>query len=251
MNTQADVHTLTGAYALNALPPEDRERFEQHLAECLSCAEEVAGFGETVAKLGAAAAEEPPPHLREQTLNAAKYTRQLPPEVPGGNSDEFSRWRTIRQSRWWRRSGIAVAAAAVVAAVALGYQNVVISQRLSDHQRTNDEYAALSKMLNAPDARVINHTAESGGTATAAVSYTRDKALVIASGLPDPPADHVYQAWVMEPEPRSAGLLPPTQQDRTQLMAHGIDSGDKLGLTIEPSGGSSQPTTEPVAVISL
>lgn len=251
MTTQADVHTLTGAYALNALPAEDRERFEQHLAECPICEEEVAGFGEAVAKLGSAAAEEPPPRLRERTLNAAKYTRQLPPEVAEGNSDELSRWRKIRQSRWWRRGGMAIAAAAVVAALVLGYQNVVISQQLGDLQRTNDQYAALSKMLNAPDARVISHTAESGGTATAAVSYKRDKALLIAKDLPEPPDDHVYQAWVMEPEPRSVGIMPPTRQDRTQVMAHGIEKGDKLGLTVEPSGGSEQPTTDPIAAISL
>lgn len=251
MSTPADVHTLTGAYALNALPPEDREHFEGHLAECPSCAEEVAGFGEALAKLGSAAAEEPPPHLREQTLNAAKYIRQLPPEVAEGDSDELSRWRKIRQSRWWRRGGMAVAAAAVVAALVLGYQNVVISQQLDALQQTNDEYAAMSKVLSAPDAEVISDTTDKGGTATAAVSYKRDKALLMASGLPEPPGDHVYQAWVMEPEPRSAGLLPPARQDRTQVMAHDIDKGDKLGLTVEPSGGSSQPTTDPIAVVSL
>lgn len=251
MSTPADVHTLTGAYALNALPPEDRNRFEQHLAECPSCAEEVAGFGEALAKLGSAAAEEPPPQLREQTLNAAKYTRQLPPEGAEPHADELSRWRKVRNSRWWRRGGMAVAAAAVVAALVLGYQNTVISQRLGDLERTNDHYAALSKILSTSDARVVSDTAESGGKATAAVSYQRDKALFMTSGLQQPPDDHVYQAWVMEPEPRSAGLLPPARQDRAQVMAHGVEKGDKLGLTVEPSGGSSQPTTEPVALISL
>jgi hypothetical protein len=43
---------------------------------------------------------------------------------------------------------------------------------------------------------------------------------------------------------RSAGLL----QD-TQLLASAVTPGDRIGITVEPSGGTTRPTTTPVAVL--
>ena len=51
-----DVHALAGAYALDALPADEQQRFERHLASCEACAEEVRGLAETAALLGEAAA---------------------------------------------------------------------------------------------------------------------------------------------------------------------------------------------------
>ncbi|HEV2239485.1 MAG TPA: zf-HC2 domain-containing protein, partial [Streptosporangiaceae bacterium] len=72
-------HTLAGAYALDALTGADRTRFERHLARCEQCAREIAGLREATARLGAAAAAEPPAGLTERALAAAARTRQLPP----------------------------------------------------------------------------------------------------------------------------------------------------------------------------
>jgi hypothetical protein len=35
----------------------------------------------------------------------------------------------------------------------------------------------------------------------------------------------------------------------TQLLASAVHSGDRIGITVEPAGGTKQPTTTPVAVI--
>ncbi|MYS39774.1 anti-sigma factor, partial [Streptomyces sp. SID5998] len=42
--TTTDLHALTGAYALHALPDDERAAFERHLTGCSSCAREVAEF---------------------------------------------------------------------------------------------------------------------------------------------------------------------------------------------------------------
>ena len=49
-----ELHTLAGAYALDAVPEADRARFERHLAGCDACAQEIAGLRETTARLGVA-----------------------------------------------------------------------------------------------------------------------------------------------------------------------------------------------------
>ncbi|HEY1175361.1 MAG TPA: zf-HC2 domain-containing protein, partial [Phytomonospora sp.] len=46
-----DVHTLVGAYALDALDDLDRARVERHLGRCPSCAGEAAELTATAARL--------------------------------------------------------------------------------------------------------------------------------------------------------------------------------------------------------
>jgi hypothetical protein len=74
-----ELHTLTGSYTLDAVPGAEREEFEHHLSRCPSCAAEVRGLRETAARLGVAAADQPPAGMRERVLSAAGRTRQLPP----------------------------------------------------------------------------------------------------------------------------------------------------------------------------
>ena len=71
-------HTLTGAYALDALTRADRARFERHLTRCEQCAREVRALAEATAALAAAVAAEPPAELMQRVLTAAARTRQLP-----------------------------------------------------------------------------------------------------------------------------------------------------------------------------
>ena len=56
MNAMPDVHTLTGAYVCDALAPTERAAFEDHLAQCPACSQEVAEMREVAAVLGKAIA---------------------------------------------------------------------------------------------------------------------------------------------------------------------------------------------------
>ena len=49
-----DVHDLTAAYALDALDPDDRERFELHLGSCARCRDELTALGGAAAALALA-----------------------------------------------------------------------------------------------------------------------------------------------------------------------------------------------------
>ncbi|NEB82028.1 zf-HC2 domain-containing protein, partial [Streptomyces sp. SID14478] len=78
MNT-ADLHTLTGAYAVHALSDEERVAFERHLADCAACAQETAELTATAARLGLAATLTPRAALREQVLQRITTVRQESP----------------------------------------------------------------------------------------------------------------------------------------------------------------------------
>jgi anti-sigma factor RsiW len=82
VNRNREVHTLAGAYAMDAIFPADRARFERHLAGCPECAREIASLREAIARLATATAVPPPPGLKERVLAAAAATRQRPPAAP-------------------------------------------------------------------------------------------------------------------------------------------------------------------------
>ncbi|NJP88105.1 anti-sigma factor [Nonomuraea sp. FMUSA5-5] len=77
-----ELHTLSGAYAVHALPYAEWVLFEEHLHACGPCADEVRHLRETAARLAEAVAERPPARLRRRLLDAASRSRGFedPPE---------------------------------------------------------------------------------------------------------------------------------------------------------------------------
>jgi hypothetical protein len=237
-----DLHTLTGVHVLDALDdPAEQHRFARHLRRCQACAAEVRGLREVATSLALAAGAEPPPAMRERVMAAVRATRQLPPEVD-------------HHARSWRPRMIpvlaAVAAVAVVIAVVLGIRLDAAQRQLSAAQA---RARAISSVLSAPDARFLSARTASGGVAAVVFSAAgRDLAVTVA-GLRPLPDGEVYQLWLIgPPRTRSAGLLPAAVAGRAgPVLATGVARGDKLGMTIEPAGGTSQPTTSPLMVLAL
>jgi hypothetical protein len=237
-----DLHTLTGAYVLDAIDdPAEEHRFGRHLRRCQSCAAEVRGLREVTTSLALAAAAEPPPAMRERVIAAVRQTRQAAPE-------------TKRHTRSWRPKVapvLAVAAAvAIILAVAAGIRLASTQRQLSAAQARAQAIAAV---LSAPDARILSGRTTVGGVATVVVSAARRDLIVAMAGLRPLPNGQVYQLWLIgPPRTRSAGLLPAAVRGRAgPVLATGLAAGDKLGMTIEPAGGTRQPTTSPLMVLSL
>ncbi|WP_425359134.1 anti-sigma factor [Actinoalloteichus spitiensis] len=98
--------------------------------------------------------------------------------------------------------------------------------------------------------QVVSGESERAGTATAVVFREADRAVLLVAGMPDAPADHGYQLWLIEGEDvRPAGML--DDREGAVVMVDGLDGADGIGVTVEPTGGSDQPTTDPVMVLSL
>ncbi|HYN96853.1 MAG TPA: zf-HC2 domain-containing protein, partial [Pilimelia sp.] len=104
-----DIHTLAGAYVLDALSDIERAAFDRHLSACEACAAEVAELREAGARLADATWSVPPPRLRETVLAQVRQTRQLPPGRPERPS------AAVAVSRWRRGTAAAVAAGILAA----------------------------------------------------------------------------------------------------------------------------------------
>jgi anti-sigma-K factor RskA len=244
------MHLLTGGYALDALPDEDRAEFERHLARCPSCAEEVRGMREAASRLAMATAVTPPPQLREQVLAAVPRTRQLPPAGFRllARTGIRARARRLPLSRASLTAGVL----AVVAAIAfLVVTQVSTSSQLHQSQAAN---SAIAAVLAAPDAHLESAGVTVGGTVTAVVSERQREAVVTTADVPSLPRAQVYQLWVMTASgtARSAGLLTVTSSgSAVPVLADDVLPGDRLGITVEPSGGTRQPTTTPIVIMPV
>jgi anti-sigma-K factor RskA len=242
-----ELHLLTGAYAVDALTGDELDEFEKHLQRCASCTEEVRGLQETAARLGMTTAIEPPPWMRQQVLTAAGRTRQLPP-TPGGLLDRRSSRRATRLRRSLPRSAAAVTMAAAI--VVLAILQVNTRDQLHQTQAGNSQVAAI---LAAPGTHIERGSTTLGGSVTAVISPRDREAVITTADMPTPSDARVYQLWVISASgARSAGLLPGSNSGgiTSPVLASDVQSGDRLGITVEPAGGTTQPTTTPIVLLA-
>lgn len=242
---RADPHTLAGAYALDALTSADRVVFERHLAGCDACQAEAASLREAAARLGAAAAVAPPPGLRARVLASLPGVRQLPPVA--GQERHAS-----RHGPWLRAPRLAGAAAGACLLLVLAFGVLVMhtQHRLSAEQART---AAITAVLNAPDATMMTGRARQGGSATVVMSHARRALVLTTARLPALPGSERYEVWLMSPHgARSAGMLPPAHHGMTPpVVVSGLAAGEELALTAEPAAGASHPASSMVLTLHL
>lgn len=232
----ANNHTLAAAYALNALPGEDERAFEAHLAVCDACQTEVADFRETAAALTSAVAEPAPPALRDRVLAEIDVTRQEAPLLPPPRLEP----RTTRL----RSVAMSVAAAALIVIVGL---TTVVARLDARIERLEARSTEVYSVLAADDATHVTISGE-GGQIELIASPTQNRALLIGRDLPVIADDQILELWLIEDRtPRPAGLFRPSRSGRTVELLE-FDPGDAqvLAVTIEPEGGSLQPTSDPI-----
>lgn len=255
--SRAGLHTLVGAYVMDAVPEADRAAFERHLTGCELCREEVRGLREATARLAAAVAIEPRPELRDQTLRVAARMRQLPPQVAKERdataAGRFGRWTrlsgAVRQS-WLARLAVTAAVILAVIVVALNLHMTSMQHRLSADEQGSHAVAAV---LSASDAKMMTAKVRTGGRATVVMSHRIRELVFTASKLSVLPQSRAYELWLMGPSgDEPVGMLRPASGGMAgPMVVRGLVHGDRLGLTVEPAGGSPQPTTSLIVVIGL
>ncbi|EAR24958.1 membrane protein [marine actinobacterium PHSC20C1] len=255
-----DLAAQSGAYALNALSPEEREAFEKHLTASAETRTETTELSDTAVALGMAVDPvTPPPALKANLMAMIAQTPQLPREVevvddaakvvqPAATPAEKK-----AQGRWFTRP--ATALAAVAAAVALIVAGGVVADSIGRTSLQETSFAAqqadqLAAINGASDSQRLVSTVTGGATATFVWSVELASSAVIVDGLEPLPDNQVYELWYIDSAgARPAGLMDASTDGTTWRVLDGkMAAGDVVGVTIEPKGGSDAPTTAPIVV---
>lgn len=245
-----DVHALSGAYAVDALEPDERVRFEAHLRQCADCRDEVDSLREAAAVLGIDDVA-PPASLRDRLLADIATIRPLPPlmaqddatpdEAPPAPVQLDSRRRHVA-----RIPLLAAAAAVIVAAVG----GLWVSA--DDDPRQPGDRLTAEEVLAASDATSVEKRFPDGAEATVVVSRSLHGAVIKTEDMRRAPVGKDYQLWLQTPagvmEP--AGVMPDIR-NATVLLDGDASDAVGVGITVEPDGGSERPTSEPIAVFAL
>jgi anti-sigma-K factor RskA len=245
-----DYRPLLGAYALDALPPDETAALRAHVTRCPGCQQEVDQHQGTVAHLATATGGEPAPdHLWPRIAQAIATTTATAPATPAAPSSRPG------PARWPRP----LAAAALVAAAAVIALLVVQTARVSHltHQvdqlaaaaRQTPGYQGLPAALLDPTARHFTLTSTTAHPQPVGqlVILPSGTAYLVGARLPALPPGHTYQMWttitgqhisiaILGPHPTTTGFtIDPTTPNTAYL------------ITIEPAGGTIAPTATPIA----
>ncbi len=224
------------AYALHALNSEETAALEAHLQICDSCRAELADYQRVSAGLLSALPPQAPPPALKRTLAA---------RLPSARKTARPRWQLQ-----WSFGQIATAAVLTflvgINLVSFFQMRALQSQQLELTRQLQNGQTALA-LVASPGTYTLP---VSGGDVTGSLIVNRENnsGVLIVSNLPPLKEGETYQIWLIQPDQErvSAGLFGANRADDITIAS--LDSTDSLqryigiGVTIEPAGGSDQPT---------
>ncbi len=236
-----EVRELLGAYALDAVPPDEREAIEAHLEGC-GLHEEVVSLRAAAFGLGAAApARTPPPELESRIMQAALATRPASrPSAPAAAR------RGPRLARL--RSAPALAAALAIVAVGLGAWVAVLLAGGDDGQELARSSAGVEEQ---EVLRQYTYSYRGRGGETSLQIETvvgEGPASVEVGGLARLPAEEAYHLWLIRDERwLRIGFFNTSPEGRWRgEFDFPFEAGDDIALTIGSASGDARPAGEPL-----
>jgi anti-sigma-K factor RskA len=229
---------LKEAYALGALSEEERREVEDYLGTHPELRAEVDDL-ESVANLLALAPQEyePSPMLRRDLLNSISSSSSG--TTPAADPSP-------RQSGLWRLFGPGgLAAAAVLALVTIGM--------FAWNASLQEENQTLQGELQGQQTYALEGTGAAQEVQGEVIRLGDERAVLLAEDLPSPPEGETYETWILrEDVPEPAGLFEPDDAGVAAAPIEGsIEGADAVAVTVEPSGGSSSPTSDPLIAANI
>ena len=241
MNDHVD--ELLALYALGGLEPDELKQVEAHLAGCAACRQEADRQWALVSALATSV----PPHAPRPEIRAAllKRIQASGPQrattrrrMPFAGTQGRSRARTT--PAW-----VSVAfGAALVLALAW---NIYLSRELDTLRQQVSRQQDFVVMISSPDTQVVDLEGQGeleAANGRAYVDQSTQEVVLVVQRLRPLQSDQTYQAWLITGAgPVSAGLFAVDELGNgITTLAVPYSPGSAVGVSLEPAGGSEQPT---------
>jgi anti-sigma-K factor RskA len=244
---------LKDAYVLDALPQEERRSFEEYLAAHPERRAEIDELGAVAGLLAFAPHEqEPSPELRSRVMDVVEAEAALRRD---GRESVFARFVQYVEVR-----GLALGAAALLVIGLLSW-NVLLQNQVKDLQgevqsaqgQVNDLQAKVRDAKTQQTQTIqLSGTWASQGADAEVASISEDRIILVAHNLPSVPEGQTCQIWVIKGDvPEPSGLFQPSGDEMAAPITTPVKQGDTIAVTVEPAGGSEQPTSDPVLSAEL
>ncbi|HEX9386866.1 MAG TPA: anti-sigma factor [Anaerolineales bacterium] len=229
MSNETHILDLLPVYVLGSLDADEASRVEEHLLGCLICRNESNALQAVADHLSfAAPAADPSPELKDRLIQRVQATRsqsRAPVQAPSRS--------------WLDRLLPAWSLASLVFIFILAGFNLLLWQRLN-HLET---VTSLEGMRAVP---LIASTSASRATGFVLISADGDSGALIVDGLPPLGESQQYQLWLIRNGEKTSGAVFSTDEKTyggTRIRApRSLLEYTAVDITIEPTGGSPQPT---------
>ncbi|MBV8723753.1 MAG: anti-sigma factor [Candidatus Eremiobacteraeota bacterium] len=239
MSAHEELLDNVAAYALGALPPSDAAGVERHLRTCAECRREYESLRPAVtavaysaeacetAESGAAVAS---PLLKSRIMR--KVRAEAAP-------------RRLAPPAW---PAYLAAAACLALATVTGLQNLSLNDRLNRERAQTTQQVKELADLAAPDSkRMPFHHGE--------VVMHGPRLYIAMHDMPMPPRGKVYQAWTLAKGAKrvapSMTFMPKASGTTLVALPEAATTLAAVAISVEPEGGSLQPTSKPIALVAL
>jgi len=218
------IRELLGAYAVDAVSPEERELIAVHLATCPECSEELGSQLEALALLTPETQLEPDWATWEKVRAHISET----PVAPASDRESDSRGKVIRMPRRFTpvAAALAVAACSVLATLAFTH-----------------DWSSPSPLVTAPIVSANPSEQLAGSVKLFAPDKANGRVVLDLRNVPDAPAGHHYEVWVLRPgegtemEPIGA-FTPRNGHAALSLRLPGPGEYVALDISVQENGGS-------------
>lgn len=237
--SEEHVFDLLPGYALESLDEEDLLKVSRHLPHCASCRMELATYMETVDQLALTVPlRNPPTHLKARVVQkvlsqSAPYARPVPIEQTKSNFLDSIRSFFSTPTRLFAGGLV------VLLVLFLGINNFLLWQRVNDLQArvpgSNIRIVQMQGTVDAPKAMAYLMVFKNEGYGSLSVE-----------DAPILDANHEYQVWLIQNGKRTNGGVFTVNENGYGVLEiitnQPLENYQSFGITIEPLGGSPQPT---------
>jgi anti-sigma-K factor RskA len=234
---------LKEAYVLGALPDDERASVEAYLAlhpERQAEIDDLAGVAGLLAL--APPEQEPPADLRRRVMQVVESESTRPRAARRSTSSWFGWLGDIRN--------VALGAAALLVVGLLSW-NVLLQGDVRDLRGQVEEARTADPAQETREIELGGSWAEQGARAEV-TALKDDRAILVIEDMPSMPEGRTGQVWVIhDDKPEPSGLLEPSGNMAATAITTPLRGADAIAVTVEPAGGSDQPTSDPVLVKEL